>query len=319
MTSVGYIILTVAFALVVTFGTIGNLLVCLVVLLNRQMRTPMNYLLVNLAISDMMLLVFFSPTFVFGKAFVHPTGQAGDYLCLFITGETLAWMGGYASAIFLLAIAVERYYAVANPHSYGSSFITKHLKLLVTVCWACALAWNVSGFATKHYDEKFGFCNMKWPAEYSFKVYAALSLLAVGFIPCFAMVLLYSRVVYTLWFKKQILRTNHNEKRDKIRRKKATKMVLSVSLMYALCWIPELTIFNLVAFAPQLIQGNLAYPASVAMVSVNSAVNPILYSLHNNQFRRHLKRLVCCRRKENMRISDVTATQDRADEKNVNS
>lgn len=315
MVDAGYIALTTAFAFIITIGTVGNLLVCLVVLLNRPMRTSMNYLLVNLAISDMMLLVFFSPTFIFSKAFVHPTGQAGDYLCLFITGETLAWMGGYASSIFLLAIAVERYYAVANPQSYGSSFIKRHLKLLVTMCWLFALAWNVSGFATKYYDEKLGMCSLKWPAEYSFKVYTALSFITVGFVPCFTMLILYSRVVYSLWFKKQSLRTNHNEVRDRIRRKKATKMVLSVSVMYTLCWIPELTIFNLAAFAPHLLQGNLAYPASVAMVSVNSAFNPVLYSLLNNQFRHHLKRLLCCRRRDNIRVSDVTTTQDQPEEK----
>ena len=37
---------------------IGNSLVCLVVLKDKAMRTPMNFLLVNLAVSDIIVGVF---------------------------------------------------------------------------------------------------------------------------------------------------------------------------------------------------------------------------------------------------------------------
>ncbi|KAK3738707.1 hypothetical protein QZH41_006245 [Actinostola sp. cb2023] len=120
-----------AFSLVTVTGVIGNILVCLVVLLNKPMRTPMNYLLVNLAISDMMLLVFFSPTFIFRDVYTHPVGLTGDVLCVLLTGESFAWMGGYASACFLVAIAIERHYAVTKPYHHGSSITRKKLKILV--------------------------------------------------------------------------------------------------------------------------------------------------------------------------------------------
>ena len=147
-----HIAVRTAFSVVTVTGVIGNILVCLVVLLNRPMRTPMNYLLVNLAISDMMLLVFFSPTFIFKGAYTHPTGLTGDVLCSLVTGETLAWMGGYASSAFLLAISVERYFAVAHPHSYGTSFITRNLKVLVFIIWVFTLAWNSTGFGWNRID-----------------------------------------------------------------------------------------------------------------------------------------------------------------------
>lgn len=307
MSSTGVIILSVVFAAIIFVGVFGNVLVCLVVLLNRVMRSPMNYLLVNLAIADMMLLVFFSPTFVFKPAYTHPDGETGHYLCLFITGETLAWMGGYASAVFLLAIAIERYYAVASPHNYGTSFITKHLKLLVLACWMFAFAWNVSGFFTKYYEKSFGGCGMQWPTTHSFKVYALMSFLTVGIAPSLTMLALYSRVVKTLWFKKTNIQTSTSEESNRLRRKKATKMVLSVTILYLFCWIPELTIFILAAFQPHLLDGSLAYPASVAMVSINSALNPILYSLYNNYFRRHLKRMICscCGCLKTSQVTDV--------------
>lgn len=78
---------TAAFCLMVTAALIGNSLVCLVVLPNKNMRTPMNYLLCNLAMADMTVAVFVSPQFIFSRAFVHPEGTTGTWLCRLVTGK----------------------------------------------------------------------------------------------------------------------------------------------------------------------------------------------------------------------------------------
>ena len=78
--------LTSAFCVMVVTNLIGNSLVCLVVLRKKEMQTPMNYLLMNLAIADMTVAIFVSPQFIFSRAFVHPEGIAGRWLCRFITG-----------------------------------------------------------------------------------------------------------------------------------------------------------------------------------------------------------------------------------------
>ncbi|XP_032219095.2 allatostatin-A receptor-like [Nematostella vectensis] len=294
MLSTEEIVVKTAFTLGIVCGTFGNALVCLVVLSNKSMRSTMNYLVVNLALSDTILLLFFAPSFVFNDAFTHPAGQAGDLLCVFITGETFAWTAGYASATFLLAIAVERYYAVAKPHSYGARFLRKRVKLMVAVCWTVALAWNSPGFWTKHYDERYGYCAMTWNYEYSFRVYAMLSFLFVSLAPSASMIILYSKVVHALWFSKQSIRNHRTEERDRLQRKRATKMVLSVSVIYTFCWIPQSTVFMISAFSPELIQGNIAYPAAVAMVTINAGVNPLLYSFYSNQMRREIGKLLGC-------------------------
>ncbi|KAK3738703.1 hypothetical protein QZH41_006244 [Actinostola sp. cb2023] len=321
MLSAAEIVIRAAFSVVTVTGVSGNILVCLVILLNRSMRTPMNYLLVNLAISDMILLVFFTPTFIFKGAYTHPTGTAGDILCVFITGESFAWMGGYASASFLVAIAIERYYAVTKPQNDVS--ITKdNLKALVFSCWFFSVAWNAIGFAVKRYNETFGFCHMEWPAPYSFKVYSALTYIVLGVVPITTMCVLYSRVVYTLWFKREVVQVN-NQDAERSKRKKATKMVLTVSLVYILSWVPELTIFLLVAYAPQSLNSQIAYPASVAMVTFNSAVNPIIYGFHNERFRRHLVNLLRCRKSAarvvpmNIRSRDLTVNGDTSRKRNL--
>ena len=83
-------VLTIAFVAMVTMDLVGNSLVCLVVTRNKSMQTPMNYLLCNLAIADMTVAIFVSPQFIFSRAFVHPEGTTGKWLCKFITGNPIA-------------------------------------------------------------------------------------------------------------------------------------------------------------------------------------------------------------------------------------
>lgn len=306
MASTEDIALRFAFSVVTVTGIVGNVLVCLVVLLNKSMRTPMNYLLVNLAISDMMLLLFFTPLFIFRGSFEHPTGTSGDVLCTFITGGTLAWSGGYTSAFFLVAIAIERYLAITRPHDIHKRITKERLKFIVGICWFLALGWNSIGFVVQRYNEEEKFCMEKWPFTHSPKVYSTLSLITVGLIPVITMFALYSRIVYTLWFQSTNNSVDGFAKLAAIRnRKKVTKIVLTVSVVYTLCWLPELCVYTTSAYDWSLVKDNIAYPAAVALVTVNSAVNPLIYCFHSGRFRRNLIALICCRRTRSHSLRDV--------------
>ncbi|XP_032224826.2 QRFP-like peptide receptor [Nematostella vectensis] len=304
MSSLGSTLLRMAFSAVSLTGITGNILICLIVLLNKTMKTPMNYLLCNLAISDTLLLVLFSPLYIFQGTFQHPQGAEGRALCATVTGGTLAWTCGYASAYFLVAIAVERYFAVTKPCEPGRRITKKKLRWIVAGCWFGALSWNSVGFAVWGYDADSGFCKEDWPHKNSPKIYSSLSLLVVGALPVCTMFFLYSCVVHKLWF------TGENPSGfaqfAALRmRKKVTSIVLAVSVVYTLCWIPELSIFVTSVFNPAVVKGNIAYPAVVAMVTVNSAINPIIYCFHSGKFRRHLVKLLRCGRAKSCDLRDL--------------
>ena len=89
----------------------------------------MNYLLVNLAVADLMVAVFFSQLHVFIHTYTHPDGLTGDLLCKLLTGGALGWVGGTSSAFTLLAVSTERYYAVNYPHGNKGKLTTKKLKV----------------------------------------------------------------------------------------------------------------------------------------------------------------------------------------------
>lgn len=94
------------------------------------LRTPINYLLVHLAVADIVYAAFIAPKGYFKLTSVHhPDGMTGLVLCKLLTGGNVAWVGAVASAIFLVVIAFERYYAVMYPHGHKWKLSTRKLKV----------------------------------------------------------------------------------------------------------------------------------------------------------------------------------------------
>ena len=89
----------------------------------------MNFLLLNLAVADMMVALFITPRFIFIHFFKHPDGLAGKLFCKLLTGGNFAWYGGIVSVFTLVVIAFERYYAVMYPYGNKGKLTYNKLKV----------------------------------------------------------------------------------------------------------------------------------------------------------------------------------------------
>ena len=70
-------------------------------------------------------------------------------------------------------------------------------------------------------------------------------------------------------------------------------MVVTVSIIYGLCWTPDIVIFALILFSSKFSIGGAADITSIVLVACNSTVNPIVYAYLNDQFRNKIKELLC--------------------------
>lgn len=88
-------------------------------------------------------------------------------------------------------------------------------------------------------------------------------------------------------------------------------MVVAVSVIYGLCWTPDLVIYAMIHFSSKHNLGDAADIISILLVTCNSTVNPFIYAYVNGRFRKRIKELLCCKSGQRNRIHAVRRGRDR--------
>lgn len=277
----------VIFSLLALLNLMGNTLVCLIVLRTKFMRIPMNYLLVNLAVADMTVALFIMPLHIFRPFLQHPVPPLGDYLCMVATGGNLSWIGSAASVFTLVSIAFERYYTIMFPHSHNGRLTPRKAKLGILASWLVAVASEIPPIAIMRYSMSNNICIEDWPDIRQARVYTVVTFLIDFAIPFTLMSVLYGRVLGKLW-KSDLCRATHVALLR--RRKKVTTLLFTVTSLHGACLLPDTVAYFLSYFGFQY--SSIAYNIGTAFICLNSTVNPFLYSLHSERFRKSLRKLL---------------------------
>ena len=85
------------------------------------------------------------------------------------------------------------------------------------------------------------------------------------------------------------------QKKALLCKKKATIAVITVSLIYAICWVPVLVMYCLAQSLPNMMVLSHQHKVTVLLAMFNSSVNPVVYSFTSACFRKHLVKLLRCK------------------------
>ena len=105
----------------------SELLIESVLFLFISHRTPFNYLLVNLAVADIIYPTFLLIYDTYNHSLHTPDEMPGNAICLSL--RKLAWIGADSSVFTLIAIARERFFTVVHPHSIQRKLTWQKLKV----------------------------------------------------------------------------------------------------------------------------------------------------------------------------------------------
>ena len=118
----------------------GNILVILAVFLdpNKNLRTPFNWLVVNLAIADLIVGVITEPFFVYYH--IKEGMKKNRVSEELMTIHMAYFVSCTASVLSLTSLAVERYLAVRKPNTYRNKVTNKRILLTIVMIWLISLS-----------------------------------------------------------------------------------------------------------------------------------------------------------------------------------
>lgn len=138
--------LTVVYLIIFLIGVVGNICNCLVIAdsKNRYMKTPTNYYLFSLSVSDLILLIFGLPHDIVNLW--HAGYMFNQFVC--VSRGWISEASTNASVLVIVAFTVERYFAICHPlESHRLSHLSRSVKIicliwLVGSSWALVVVWN---------------------------------------------------------------------------------------------------------------------------------------------------------------------------------
>jgi hypothetical protein len=267
----------------------------------------MYYLLVNLCVANIIMAVLSAAMYIFSPVYHHPNGPAGDYLCKFITGETIFWVGGFASGFSLAVIAYERYRAVVYPHDMSTRLNGKRLKIALVICWACAIILNLPNFSMNkvhEINEKLRVCKEAWEGTDQGKVWSVILVFITFICPLTTVTVLYSCTVYHLYKRQRQIVDVSQMAVTKVR-KKITIILIAITVLFAACWTLDGVTYIYLHFATPSKEDSLRgipiiREIAILLVCFNSAVHPFLCAFTSQEIRRGLKRTICRRKRDDI-------------------
>ncbi|XP_061688653.1 adenosine receptor A1 [Syngnathoides biaculeatus] len=267
-------------------SVVGNVLVVLVVCVNRALRNTTFCFIVSLAAADIAVGVLVIPL-----AITISLGISTQfYTCLFLSCLLVIITQG--SILSLLAIAVDRYLRVKIPTRYSTIVTQRRAYVAVCVCWVLSFlaglvpmaGWNNRHVLGNLSGSDYMVCEFTAVMRMDYMVYFNFFGWVVA--PLAVMIALYAEIFRVI--RRQLNRraeaTSDGERYYR-RELKLAKSLALVVLLFAVCWLP-LHIINCVDFFhPDRATPKMAVYAGIFMSHINSALNPLVYAFRIKRFR----------------------------------
>ena len=271
---ISYLTFAVAFCVL---GVLGNAVVCATISLTPSLQKSYNFLITNLAVTDLLTLLIVEPL-IWTIIVKSMNGNCSTTEELVRVTRALAYFLCCASLLTITAMSLDRCFAVLIPFRY-KNFATPQ-----TVRRGAVLIWHLSiGAGTLEGSKVI-------PIKIcSLTTQVVISILYSVIMTCYISIFIKIKKQTKIRARLQCSNQDHSRKREK----NLAKTIALVAGIFTVCWAP---IFYSMSVKPnQAFEEHLFRWATLLGVA-NSAVNPVVYFYSNKDFRKAAKK-TCCRTK----------------------
>ncbi|MEQ2302816.1 hypothetical protein AMECASPLE_010589 [Ameca splendens] len=193
----GHLVVAVCLGFIGAFGLLNNLLVLVLFCRYKMLRSPINLLLINISVSDLLVCVL-------GTPFSFAASTQGRWL---IGEEGCVWYGfanslcGIVSLISLAVLSYERYSTMITPTEADSSNYRK-ISLGILLSWVYSLLWTLPPlFGWSHYGPEGPgtTCSVDWTAKTANNISYIICLFIFCLIgPFLVIIFCYGKLLYAI-------------------------------------------------------------------------------------------------------------------------
>ncbi|KAI1707322.1 7 transmembrane receptor (rhodopsin family) domain-containing protein [Ditylenchus destructor] len=318
------IFIGILLSLVTIIGLLANLVVVIAVLGNKKMRkSPMNILLMNLAIADFCYILNAAPLW----SPVALYGHGGWYLPI-----PMCTVQRYLHSAFVLVsictylvISVERYFAIVYPMK-AVLWCTRGVALMVSAgIWFVILLFQYPYVWCYHGEVISSAPGMARCANFCLGTTEWITFKWIEFfltypIPLIISVVMYTKICRVLWSHNKALRQDKLRKQDTNQldqvmaaRRNIVKMLITCVVVFFICYTPMVSYF----LWGYLVNNAVQLPIELVLftswlVLFVSAFNPFIYALFSHSFRDRVRQILPCGSKGGLtsQISGKTQVTD---------
>ncbi|XP_034158049.2 trace amine-associated receptor 1-like [Pangasianodon hypophthalmus] len=272
---------------------IGNLLVIITVIHFRQLRTSTNYLILSLAVADLLV-----------GGIVMPAGMIRSVETCWYLGSTFCKIHSSldvtvctASILNLCIISLDRYYAVCHPLLYYSKMTPTSIRFMITVCWGISasvgfgmifLEINILGNEDLYYNNFVceGTC-MVFQAKVGAMVFSTLCF----YMPALIMLCVYMKILHTAQRQARAIQSTNAQMKTAGEKatmskseRKATKTLAIIMGVFVTSWVPFFICNCINPFTGYSVPP-VVFDVLIWVAYFNSTCNPIVYAFFYSWFR----------------------------------
>lgn len=283
-------ILPVIFAIICFLGIVGNCIVIYTIMKKTKCcakQTVPDIFILNLSITDLLFLL--GMPFLIHQLLGNGSWHFGATMCMVITA--LDSNSQIVSTYILTAMTLDRYLATVHPIRFNYIRTPCVAVLVIALVWGLSVltitpVWMYAGLMAL--PNGLVACALLLPAAdtYWFTLYQFFLAFAI---PLAVICLVFFKILQHMSTSVAPL----PPRSLRVRTRKVTRMAVAICLAFFICWAPH-NILQLVHLGVQQpsVAFTYAYYIAISMGYANSCINPFLYIVLSETFKRQFLRAV---------------------------